>query len=59
MTEFSLGPDLVWTLGLDHSPAGPGPIIQVQVHSYLDLDLDIWGLPGPGPDFRQSTRYGL
>ena len=34
-----------------HSPAGPGPIIQVQVHPYLDL-----GPPGPGPDFGQSSR---
>ena len=40
--------------GLVHSPAGPGPIIWVQVHPYLDLDLVIWGPPGPGPDFRQS-----
>ena len=35
MTRFGLGPV--------HSPAGPGPIIWVQVHPYLDLDLDIWG----------------
>ena len=35
-----------------HSPAGPGPIIRVQVHPYLDLDLDIWGL-----DFGQSMEY--
>ena len=55
MTKFGLGPDKVWTLGLVHSPAGPGPIIQVQVHPYLDLDPDIWGPPGPGPDFGQST----
>ena len=47
-------------LGLVHSPAGPGPIIQVQVHPYLDLDLDIWGPdlgpPGPGLDFGQSNK---
>ena len=35
MTRFGLGPV--------HSPAGPGPIIRVQVHPYLDLDMDIWG----------------
>ena len=40
--------------GLVHSPAGPGPIIRVQVHPYLDLDPDIWGPPGPGLDFGQS-----
>ena len=47
----------VQTLGPVHSPAGPGPIIQVQVHPYLDLDPDIWGPPGPGPDFGQSSQH--
>ena len=50
MTRFGPGPV--------HSPAGPGPIIRVQVHPYLDLDPDIWGPPGPGPDFRQSINHG-
>ena len=44
--------------GLDHSPAGPGPIIQVQVHPYLDLDPDIWGLVWSGPGSARS-RTGL
>ena len=46
-------------LGLVHSPAGLEPIVQVQVHLYLDLDPDIWGLPGPGPDFGQSIYTNL
>ena len=44
------------SLGLVYSPAGPGPIIQVQVHPYLDLDPDIWGPPGPELDFGQSSQ---
>ena len=40
-----------------HSPAGPGPIIWVQVHLYLDLDPDIWGLVWFGPgSTRSRTR---
>ena len=55
-TRFGPGLDQVQTLGLVHSPAGLGPIIQVQVHPYLDLDPDIWGPPGPGLDFGQSSQ---
>ena len=50
MTRFGLGPV--------HSPAGPGPIIQVQVHPYLDLDPDIWGPVQSRPGSARS-RTGL
>ena len=53
-----MGPDLDQTLGPVHSPAGPGPIIWVQVHPYLDLDPDIWGPDRSGPESARS-RTGL
>ena len=57
-TRFGPDPVQVRSLGPVHSPAGPGPIIRVQVHLYLDLDPDIWGLVRSGPGSARS-RTGL
>ena len=54
MTRSGPGPDQVRPLGPVHSPAGPGPIIWVQVRPYLDLDPDFWGPVRSGPGSARS-----